>query len=102
MDTEILVFGQQDSPFGACERQDDVIGSGRGDLHDGLDVIASRAERDDHSEVTALIGENAHELCPRVGRELIDEDDVFVRECVGRKPHGRVDVFARQLRVSGE
>ena len=53
--TEILVFRQQDSAFAMSECQDHVVCGSRCVLHDRLDVMARSAERNDHSEVAALI-----------------------------------------------
>jgi hypothetical protein len=66
------------------ECQDHVVCGSRCVLHDRLDVMARSAERNDHSEVAALIGEKAHNLGSRFGGVPSNEDDFFVSECVGQ------------------
>ena len=64
--------------------------------------MASSAERHDYSEVAALVSEKAHNPGSRFGGISSDEDDLLVSECVDRKSHGRVDVFAGEVPVCCE
>lgn len=64
--------------------------------------MADGAKSSDDPEVAALVGEEPHRLVSNVGRVFADEDDFFAGECIGRVPHRRLDVLAREAWVGVE
>jgi len=67
---EILVFRQQESLRAIREIDDDLVDGPRRDFGDGLHVEASHTQHADDTEVTALVGEEAHAARVRQSRAV--------------------------------
>jgi hypothetical protein len=94
---EVFVFRQQDSLLRTGERENGRILRASSDLYNGGNFVAGRTESCDYAEIAALIGEKTHLLISASGLGSVDEDDLFMRECIGCISHRRLNVLARQL-----
>jgi hypothetical protein len=61
--------------------------------------VADCSKSRDDDEVAALVGEETHWLISMLAGVFVDEDDLFVRDGIGRVTHRRLDVLAREPRV---
>jgi hypothetical protein len=97
--TEVLVFGQKHSRLSTGESEDGFVLRARIELHDCGNVVADSAKSRDNDEVAALVGEETHGSVSTLAGVFADEDDLFVRDGIGRVTHRRLDILARESRV---
>jgi hypothetical protein len=94
---KILVFREQDARLRPSEVENDGVLGARADLDHRIHVVTCGTKSGDDREVTAFVGEEAHESAFAAANRIpTDEQDFFVCERVSRVPHGGLNVLSRQ------
>jgi hypothetical protein len=97
---KVRVFGEQYSSVVAREFQNLVVANPRGNFRHSQDIVGGRSKSPHHGKVATFIGDKPHflRLCVALGGG--EQNDFFVRYCVGCVSDRCADVFTREPRIA--